>query len=67
MEDDRPYRVALQSDHYSNCQPYLNISPKELAQTGLKVVSTSAAQVLEEYLRTHQNLLAQVEGRLVYV
>lgn len=68
VEDDRPYRVALQSYHYSNCQPYLHISPEELAQAaGLKVVSTSAAQVLEEYLRTHQNLLAQVEGRLVYV
>jgi len=62
------YRVALQAYHYSNCRQYLDIQPEELSQAaGLKVVSTSAQQVLEEYLRTHQNLSAKVEGRLVYV
>ncbi|MBC7294389.1 MAG: 5'-nucleotidase, partial [Thermoleophilia bacterium] len=32
-----------------------------------KVVSTSLRDVLEEYLRNHQNIDAHVEGRLVYV
>jgi hypothetical protein len=30
------------------------------------VVTTSIREVLEEYLRHHQNLKYQVEGRLVY-
>ena len=31
-----------------------------------KVVTTSAHDVLEEYLSNHQHLNSQVEGRLVY-
>lgn len=67
VEESQLYRVGLQTYHYSNCQAFLDIRPEELAQAaGVKVVSTSAQQVLEEYLRTHQNPSAKVEGRLVY-
>jgi len=31
-----------------------------------KVVTTSAKQVLEEYLRSHQNIDRKIEGRLIY-
>ncbi|MGC8827361.1 MAG: bifunctional metallophosphatase/5'-nucleotidase, partial [Anaerolineae bacterium] len=68
VQEDQLYRVALQSFHYSNCSTYLNIRSEELSQAaGLKVVTTSAQQVLEEYFRTHQNLSAKVEGRLAYI
>jgi len=30
------------------------------------VVSTSVLDILEEYLRNHQNITSKVEGRLVY-
>jgi len=33
---------------------------------GPLVVSTSTRDLLEEYLRSHQNLNSTVEGRLVY-
>ncbi len=68
LQEDQLYRVALQAYHYSNCAQYLGFPPEELSQAaGLKVVTTSAQQVLEEYLHTHQNLSAKVEGRLMYV
>ncbi len=62
------YTLTLQGYHFSNSQAYLNISEKELLEHGeSKVVSTSAQQILEEYLRTHQNIQSQVEGRLRYI
>ena len=46
---------------------HLNITDEELRESGkAKVVSTSAQEVLEEYLRNHQNVGRKVEGRLVY-
>ena len=61
------YRVCLQGYHANNAESYLNISQKELVESGkTKVVSTSAKEVLEEYLRNHQNIKRSVEGRLVY-
>lgn len=62
------YTLTLQGFHYNNSQAYLNISEKELLEHGnSKVVTTSAQQVLEEYLRTHQNIKSEVEGRLRYL
>lgn len=61
VDDDRRYTVCLQGYH-------CGIAEKTLG-TGLgpsKVVSTAAREVLEEYLREHQNLRARVEGRLTY-
>jgi len=63
----KSYTVCIQGFHFNNCQSYLNISQEELLKSGKhKVVTTSARDVLEEYLRTHQNLKSQVDGRLEY-
>jgi len=68
IKDKQIYTLTLQGFHFSNSQDYLNISEKELLKNGeLKVVTTSAQQVLEEYLRNHQNLANQIEGRLNYI
>jgi 5'-nucleotidase len=68
VKDKQIYTLTLQGFHFSNSQDYLNISEKELLKNGeSKVVTTSAQQVLEEYLRNHQNLSSQIEGRLNYV
>jgi 5'-nucleotidase/UDP-sugar diphosphatase len=45
----------------------MNISTRELTKVGeSKVVTTSAQEVLEEFLEHNQNIDRNVEGRLVY-
>lgn len=62
------YTIALSDYHYSNVLQYLGISNEEITALGApKVTATSMMNVAEEYLRSHQNLNSQVEGRLVYL
>ncbi|MDI7275692.1 MAG: 5'-nucleotidase C-terminal domain-containing protein, partial [Anaerolineae bacterium] len=64
---DGRYTVCLQGYHASSSADYLNISQEELAEIARpKVVSTSAQDVLLEFLRNNQNVSRKVEGRLVY-
>jgi 5'-nucleotidase / UDP-sugar diphosphatase len=68
VEDNNIYKITLQGFHFNNSNEYLNISNEELLKLGHhSVISTSAQEVLEEYLRNHQNLLSKVENRLVYI
>ncbi len=65
--DDQQVTVALQGYHATNSATYLNINPEALVASGPhKVITTSAQQVLEEYLKNHQNMKCDIEGRLVY-
>ena len=65
--DDEFYRICVQGYHFNNSASYLNITQDELLESGKsKVISTSAQEVLEEYLPYHQNIKRKVEGRLVY-
>lgn len=64
VQDDAQYTLCLQEYHYKNSVVSLNMTPEELGTP--KVVTTSAQQVLEEYLSSHQLLDNEVEGRLVY-
>jgi 5'-nucleotidase/UDP-sugar diphosphatase len=67
VEDDRPYTICLQGYHYTNSEPNLGLTAKELtALQPPSVVTTSARDVLEEHLRNNQKLRSQVEGRLVF-
>jgi 5'-nucleotidase len=67
VSNEAPYTICLQGFHVSNSDAYLNISKEELLKSGKsRVVSTSAQEVLDEYLRNHQNITRKVEGRLVY-
>lgn len=67
VEDGKPYTIAVQGYHVKNSAAYLNVTNDELVQLGEpKVVTTSARDVLEEYLRSHQDLSSQIEGRLSY-
>ena len=68
VETTKIYTICLQGYHYNNSLSYLNLSDQQLLKNGSsKVVSTSAQDVLIEYLRSHQNLNSKVEGRLVYI
>ena len=67
VQADGQYTISLQGFHYTNSEPNLSLSNDELAAIHPPVVvTTSARDVLEEYLRANQNLKGQVEGRLVY-
>jgi len=68
IEDKKEYKICMQGYHFNNSIDCLNISNEELLQSGKsKVISTSAQQVLLEYLRNHQNIDVRIEGRLVYL
>jgi 5'-nucleotidase len=67
VDDNGKYTLAIQGYHVKNSADYLNVTNEELTQLGEpKVVTTSAQEVIEEYLRSHQNLTSQIEGRLDY-
>jgi 5'-nucleotidase len=68
VSHDATYTVALQGYHAKNCAAYLNVTEEQLLAAGpSKVVTTSAAEVLEQWLRDHQLEGRRVEGRLTYV
>ena len=61
------YTIGLSGYHVKYSREFLNISNEELSVLGApRVTATSMQNVMEEYLRDHQNLSRQVEGRLVY-
>jgi len=67
ISPSQKYTITVQGYHSKNCQAYFNLSEKQLLAAGpSKVVTTSAQQVLEEYLRTHQNLSVSISNRLIY-
>jgi len=67
VQDDKKYTICLQGFHFNNCASYLNTTQEELLSLGEhKVVTTSAQEVVEEYLRNNQNIDANVEGRLIF-
>jgi 5'-nucleotidase len=62
------YKICMQGYHFKNSEANLGITNNELLESGKsRVVSTSAHNVLEEYLRSHQNISRAVEGRLTYL
>lgn len=67
VDDTGQYTLGVGGYHVKNSNTNLNISIEELtALGGSKVTATSMHSVIQEYLRGHQNLTRQVEGRLVY-
>jgi 5'-nucleotidase / UDP-sugar diphosphatase len=66
--EDQLYSICVQGFHFTNAERYLGLQPQEFLESGkIRVVCTSAQQVLEEYLHNHQNMKRQVEGRLTYL
>jgi 5'-nucleotidase/UDP-sugar diphosphatase len=65
---DKLYSVCLQGYHFKNSTSNLNLSQEQLSRVcSPKVVSTSAKDVIQEYIRNNQNIKKQVDGRLVYI
>ncbi|HJX22910.1 MAG TPA: bifunctional UDP-sugar hydrolase/5'-nucleotidase [Candidatus Bathyarchaeia archaeon] len=67
VPNDRLYTVCLQGYHFKNSIANLSLSQGQLAEArSPKLVSTSAQDVLVEYIRNNQNIKKQVEGRLTF-
>jgi 5'-nucleotidase len=67
VETSKLYRIGMQGYHYNNAASYLGLDRHFLQNlSDHKVVSTSAQQVLLEYLTNHQNIESKVEDRLVF-
>jgi 2',3'-cyclic-nucleotide 2'-phosphodiesterase (5'-nucleotidase family) len=67
VQDDKQYSISLLDYYYQNTESTLGIKQEALtALAGAKVVTTAMTDVVEEYLRNHQNLNSQVEGRVVF-
>ena len=65
---DGLYTICLQGYHFKNSLTNLNLSQEQLtAFIKAKLISTSAQDVLVEYIRNNQNVKRQVEGRLTYL
>jgi 5'-nucleotidase/UDP-sugar diphosphatase len=68
VSDSRTYTLGLIGYHIINSQAYLNITNAELLENGKSwVVATSVPELLEEYLKNHQNIGRKIEGRLTYI
>jgi 5'-nucleotidase len=68
VSDDAPYTICIQEYHYKNSEANLSLTEAELLARGKnKVVTTSAKQVIEEFLRNHQNTSSRLSGRLIYL
>jgi len=67
VNEKQKYTITLQGYHYANSKAYLDIKNDELLINGPpKVITTSAYQILEEWLRTHPNETRKIEGRIVF-
>ena len=67
VEMDHTYQIGLQSYHAMNSEKFLGFTMEELSELNPpRVMATSMQSVIDEYLREHQAINREVEGRLVY-
>jgi 5'-nucleotidase/UDP-sugar diphosphatase len=68
VDDAKDYSICLQGYHYKNAKVGLQLTAEELERLEQpRLVSTSCRDIVEEYLRNHQNVNAEIEGRLRYI
>jgi 5'-nucleotidase len=68
VDDKEKYKICLQGYHFNNSKDYLGLSNDGFLNAGPhKVITTSAQEVLEEFLRNNQNISRDTEGRLTYI
>ena len=68
VAENKLYSIGLIGYHIINSKPNLGVTQEELLAAGKsKVIATNVTDVLEEYLKIHQNIGCKVENRLVYI
>jgi len=65
--DELSYTLALQGYHKANAKQNLGIGEDDFCGKNYTVITTSAYDVLEEYLRSHQHCATPKFGRLIYL
>lgn len=66
LEEEKVYTVAIQHYHFENLKDFFGITPQEAAAINPpRIISTSALDILFEYMENHPRLSAKVEGRIV--
>lgn len=66
VQDEAIYSVCVQDYFYNSAETKFGLSKADLDARGTAVVATSIVDLILEYLRHHQNLNSQVEGRIVF-
>lgn len=67
VADKQHYTITLQGYHIVNSRENLGLTYEELVKLSPgKILTTSAYQVLEEWLRTHPNIRETIDGRLIF-
>jgi 5'-nucleotidase len=68
VSDDEYYTVGLQKFHYLNLEDFLNVTQDEVnAIQKPRILSTSALDIIEEYLSSHHKLKYRPKTRIQIV
>ena len=68
VDHQKTYQVCITGYHFNGSISYLGLTETDLREDGPShVVSTSMADVLEEWFMNNQNEGRKIEGRLVYL
>ncbi len=67
VDKNAAYTIGIQEYHLKNALNCLGIPPEETTRLGNPITLTTSQQdVVREYLGNHQNLNAEIEGRMVF-
>jgi 5'-nucleotidase len=68
VDKNATFTICMQNFHFLNAKAYLGITENDLTKIDkAKVVTTSAKEVLEEWLKNHQNETRKIEERLKFI
>jgi len=66
IDENRLYKIGMQNFHFKNIESFLNISMDDIKKHGRpRILSTSARDILDEYMSSHQHLDSNIYGRLI--
>lgn len=68
LDPDKTYLLGLQKFHLDNAKSNLGFDPSELEiEQSARSICTNELDLLEEYFLAHQELSAEIEGRLIFI
>ncbi len=67
LDPNKTYLLGLQKFHFDNAKSNLGFDPSELEiEQSARSICTNELDLLEEYFLAHQELSAEIEGRLIF-
>ena len=65
VQPETLYKVGIPNYHFNSMEKFLGLKPEDVLANGKQtLLATSQTDLIEEYLMTHNNLKAKVEGRI---